>query len=74
MRDAHLGAMAQLAAVAALVLGPVLGFGTITREVAHLLTIATDDGVGITRLVALLGHVLGRSTVAAGTGSNVRAL
>lgn len=74
MRNAYLGSMSQLAAVAALVLGPVFGFGTITREMAHLLTIATDNGVGIARLITLLSHVLGRSTVATGTGGDVRTL
>jgi hypothetical protein len=73
-RNAYLGAMSQLAAVAALMLGPVFGFGTITREMTHLLAIATDNSIGIARLVTLLGHVLGRSTVAAGTRSNVRTL
>lgn len=69
--------MAELLAVAALHLAPVLRLGTVTREMTQFITVAAGDCVGITRLVTLFSKVLSRTAVATGTrrpGLNVGAL
>lgn len=66
--------MTHLAAIAALVLGPILWLLAVPGEMANLLTVAARDRVRVTGLVALLGYVICRTTVATGTGSDVRTL
>lgn len=66
--------MAHLAAVATLVLVPVLGFRTVSGEMAHLLAVAADDHVWITWLVTFLGDMIGRPAVAAGTRLDIGTL
>jgi hypothetical protein len=42
--------------------------------VTDLLAVTASDGIGVARLITLLGHVVGGATVAACTSSDVGAL
>jgi hypothetical protein len=66
--------MTELLAVAALDLGVVPRLGAITREVTLLLAVAARSVVGVLGLIALLGDVVLRAAVVAGTLSDVGAL
>lgn len=57
--------MAHLSTVPTLDLAPVLGLWAVAREMANLFAVVTGYSIRITRLVTLLNHVLGGSTVAA---------
>jgi hypothetical protein len=66
--------VAHLIAVVAFDLGPVLGFGTVAREVTGLFAVAADSFVWILRLIAFLGHMLCGVAVAASTSGSVGTL
>jgi hypothetical protein len=66
--EAYLDGVPKFLAVLTLHLAPVLGLGAVAGEVADFLTVAAGDGCGVTRLVALLGHVVSGTAVAAGAG------
>jgi putative effector of murein hydrolase LrgA (UPF0299 family) len=66
--------MTELLAVAALDLGVVPRLGAITREVTLLLAVAARSVVRVLGLIALLGDVVLRAAVVAGTLSDVGAL
>jgi hypothetical protein len=72
--EIYLNRVTHLAAAATLGLGPVLGLGAFLREVTSLLAVAAENVVGVARLIALFGDVVGGATVAAGARGNVRAL
>jgi hypothetical protein len=66
--EAYLDGVSKFLAVLTLHLAPVLGLGAIAGEVADFLAVAAGDGCGVTRLVALLGHVVGGTAVTASAG------
>jgi hypothetical protein len=70
----YLDGVTHLTAVAALDFGPVLGFGALLGKVTDLLAVTASDGIGVARLITLLGHVVGGATVAARTSGDVGAL
>lgn len=70
----YLDGVAELLAVVALNLGPVLGLGAVLGKVTDLLAIAALLLIRVAGLRALLGHVVFGITVAAGALGDVGAL
>jgi hypothetical protein len=65
---AYLDGVSKFLTVLTLHLAPVLGLGAVAGEMADFLAVAARDGCGVTWLITLLGHVVGRTAVTAGAG------
>lgn len=71
---AALDSMSHVTTVAALDPGVVTRLGAIPREMTNQITVAALSLVGVFRLIAVLGNVLSRVAVTAGSRRNVRTI